>query len=152
MATYSSILAWRIPCIKEPGGLQFIRSHRVGHDWSNLEHMWIKTNCGQFFKRWEYQTSLLVSWEICMQGKKQQVEPDMEQWTGSKSGKMSRLLSPRLFNFYAESIMWMAGWMKHKLESSLPGEISITSDMQMITLKECEEIPQVHAQRSPARW
>ena len=44
---------------------------RVGHDWSNLEHMWIKTNCGQFFKRWEYQTTLLVSWEICMQGKKQ---------------------------------------------------------------------------------
>ena len=61
------------------------------------------------------------------------------------------LLSPCVFNFYAESIMWMAGWMKHKLESSLPGEISITSDMQMITLKGCEEIPQVQGQSSPAR-
>ena len=32
----------------------------------------------------EYQTTLFVSWEICMQIKKQQLEPDMEQWTGSK--------------------------------------------------------------------
>ena len=62
------------------------------------------------------------------------------------------LLSPCLFNFYAESIMWMAGWMKHKLESSLPGAISITSDLQMITVKGPEEIPQVQGQRSPARW
>ena len=48
---------------------------------------WITTNCGKFFKRWEYQTTLPASWEICMQLKKQQLEPDMEQWTGSKSGK-----------------------------------------------------------------
>ena len=41
------------------------------------------------------------------------------------------ILSPCLFNFYAEYIMWDAGWMKHKLESRLLGEISITSDMQM---------------------
>ena len=41
------------------------------------------------------------------------------------------LLSPYLFNLYAEYIMRNAGWMKHKLESRLPGEISITSDMQM---------------------
>ena len=44
--------------------------------------VWIMTNCGKFFKRWEYQTTLLASWEICMQVKKQQLEPDMEQWTG----------------------------------------------------------------------
>jgi len=37
--------------------------------------------------RWEYQTTLPVSWEICMQIKKQQLEQDMEQWTGSKLGK-----------------------------------------------------------------
>ena len=36
---------------------------------------------GKFFKRWEYQTTLSASWEMCMQVKKQQLEPDMEQWT-----------------------------------------------------------------------
>ena len=41
------------------------------------------------------------------------------------------ILSPRLFNFCAEHIMRNAGWKKHRLESRLPGEISITSDMQM---------------------
>ena len=41
-------------------------------------------NSGKFFKRWEYQTILPTSWEICMQVKKQQVELDMEQQTGSK--------------------------------------------------------------------
>ena len=37
----------------------------------------------KILKRWEYQTTLPTSWEICMQIKKQQLEPDMEQWTGS---------------------------------------------------------------------
>ena len=41
------------------------------------------------------------------------------------------ILSPCLFNLYAEYIIEMLDWMKHKLESRLPGEISITSDMQM---------------------
>ena len=41
------------------------------------------------------------------------------------------ILSPCLFNLYSEYIMQMSGWMKHKLETRLPGEISITSDMQM---------------------
>ena len=49
--------------------------------------VWITTNCGKFFKRWEYQTTLPVSWEICMRVKKQQLELDMEQRTGSKLGK-----------------------------------------------------------------
>ena len=40
-----------------------------------------------FFKRWEYQTTWPASWEICMQVKKQQLELDMEQWTGSKWAK-----------------------------------------------------------------
>ena len=43
--------------------------------------VWI-TNCGKVFKRWEYQTTLPASWEICMQVKKQQLELDMEQQTG----------------------------------------------------------------------
>ena len=41
------------------------------------------------------------------------------------------ILSPCLFNLYAEYIREMLGWKKHKLESRLPGKISITSDMQM---------------------
>ena len=48
--------------------------------------VWITTNCGKFFKRWEYQTTWPASWEICIQVKKQQLELDMEQ-TGSKLGK-----------------------------------------------------------------
>ena len=43
-------------------------------------------NCGKFFRRWEYQTILSTSCETCMQIKKQQLEPDMEQ-TGTKLGK-----------------------------------------------------------------
>jgi len=41
--------------------------------------VWIPTNCGKFFKKWEYQTILPVSREICMQVKKQQLEPDIKQ-------------------------------------------------------------------------
>ena len=46
--------------------------------------VWITTNCGKFWKRWEYQTTWPASWEICMEVKKQQLELDMEQQTGSK--------------------------------------------------------------------
>ena len=49
--------------------------------------VWITTNYGKFFKRWEYQTTWPASWEIYMQVKKQQLELDMEQHTGSKLGK-----------------------------------------------------------------
>ena len=48
-----------------------------------------------------------------------------------KGVRQGCILSPRLFNFYAEYIMRMPGWMKHKLESRLPAEISIISAMQM---------------------
>ena len=41
-------------------------------------------NCGKFWERWEYQTTWPASWEICMQARKQQLELDMEQQTGSK--------------------------------------------------------------------
>ena len=46
--------------------------------------VWITTNCGKFFKSQEYQTTWPASWEICMQVRKQQLELDMEQQTGSK--------------------------------------------------------------------
>ena len=46
--------------------------------------VWITINCGKFWKRWEYQTTWPASWETCMQVRKQQLEMDMEQQTGSK--------------------------------------------------------------------
>ena len=46
--------------------------------------VWITINCEKFWKRWEYQTTWSASWEICMQVRKQQLELDMEQQTGSK--------------------------------------------------------------------
>ena len=46
--------------------------------------LWITINYGKFWKRWEYQTTLPASWEICMQARKQQLEVDMEERTGSK--------------------------------------------------------------------
>ena len=46
--------------------------------------VWITINCEKFWKRWKYQTTWPASWEICMQVRKQQLELDMEQQTGSK--------------------------------------------------------------------
>ena len=46
--------------------------------------VWITINCGKFWKRWEYQTTWPASWQTCMQVRKQQLELDMEQQTGSK--------------------------------------------------------------------
>ena len=97
--------------------------------------MWITANCGKFFKRQEYQTTWPASWEICMQVKKQQLELDMEQQTGSKREKSTSIYCHRAYLIYMQSTSGeMPGWMKHKLESRLPGEISITSDMQMTPL------------------
>ena len=69
-----------------------------------------------------------------MQVKKQQLEPDMEQQTGSKLGKeyiKAVYCHPTYLTYMQSTSCKMPGWMKHKLESRLPGEISITSDMQM---------------------
>ena len=46
--------------------------------------VWITANCEKYFKIWEYQATLPAFWEICMQVKKWQLEPDMEKRTGSK--------------------------------------------------------------------
>ena len=81
--------------------------------------LWITTNYGKFLKRWKYQTTLSVSWETCVQVKKQQLGPNMEQLTGSKLGKRVRptsILSPCLFYLYTEYITWNAGWMTNKQE------------------------------------
>ena len=53
--------------------------------------MWITTNCGKLLKSLESQTTLPAFWKTCMQVKKQQLELDMKQWTGSKLGSTSRL-------------------------------------------------------------
>ena len=69
-----------------------------------------------------------------MQVKKQELEPDVEEQTGSKLGKecVKVVYCHPAYLTYVQSTSWnMPGWMKHKLESRLPGEISITSDMQM---------------------
>ena len=69
-----------------------------------------------------------------MQVKKQQLELVMEQQTGSKSGKeyIKAIYCHFAYLTYMQSASFeMLGWMKHKLESKLLGEISITSDMQM---------------------
>ena len=52
-------------------------------DYTNTS-VWITTNSGKFLKRWEYQTIWPASWEICIQVRKQPLELDMEQKTGSK--------------------------------------------------------------------
>ena len=69
-----------------------------------------------------------------MQFKKQQIELDMKQWTGSKSGKeyVKQYCHPAYLTSMQSTSFEMPGWMKHKLESRLLGEISITSDTQMI--------------------
>ena len=72
-----------------------------------------------------------------MQAKKQQLEPNMEQWTGSKLGMeyvKAVYCHPAYFTYIQSTSCEMPGWMKRKLESRLPGEISPTSDMQMIPL------------------
>ena len=66
-----------------------------------------------------------------MQVKKQQLEPDMDQWTGSKSGKeyvKAVYCHPAYLTSMLSTSSKMPSWMKHKRESRLLGEISITSD------------------------
>ena len=72
-----------------------------------------------------------------MQVRKQQLEPHMEQQTGSKLGKeyvKAVYCHPACLNYMQSTSCEMLGWMNHKLESRLLGEISVTSDMQLIPL------------------
>ena len=78
-----------------------------------------------------------------MQVKKQQLELDMKQWTGSKLGKeyvKAVYFHPTYLTYMQSTSCKMSGWMKHKLESRLLGEISITSDIQMTPPEREEEL------------
>ena len=80
----------------------------------------------------DHVTSLLRN---CMQVKKQQLELDVEKWTGSKSGKeyvKAIYCHPAYLIYMQSTSREMPDWMKHKLESRFLEKISITSDMQMI--------------------
>ena len=69
-----------------------------------------------------------------MQVKKQQLGPDREQWTDSKLGKeyvKAVYCHPAYLTYMQSTLGEMPGWMKHKLESRLLEEISVTSDKQM---------------------
>ena len=91
--------------------------------------VWITTYCVKFWKRWEYQTTWPASWEICIEIKKQQSELHMEQKTGSQLGK--EYVKAVYCHLAHSTSCEMLGWMKHKLESRLPGEISMISGVQM---------------------
>ena len=81
----------------------------------------------KILKRWEYQTTWPASWEICIWIKKQQLELDIEQQTGSKSGKeyIKAVCCHPAYLTYRQNTSWETpGWMKHKLESRWLGEIS----------------------------
>ena len=96
--------------------------------------VWITINYGKFWKRRGYQSTWPASWKTCMQVRKQQFELDMEQQTGSKSEKeyVKAIYCHPAYLTSMQCTSWETlNWRKHKLESRLPGEISITSDMQM---------------------
>ena len=84
--------------------------------------VWITLNCRKFWKRWGYQITWPASWEICMQIRKQQLELDMEQQTGSRLEKeyIKAVYCNPVYLTYMQSTSWkMLDWMKHKLESKL---------------------------------
>ena len=96
--------------------------------------VWITTNCKKYLKRWEYQSTWPASWEICTQVKKQQLEPDMEQQTVSKLEKeyvKGCILSPYLFNLYAEFIMQNARLDESQAGIKISGRNINNLDMQM---------------------
>ena len=92
--------------------------------------VWISANCGKFLKRWEYKdhlTCLLRNLYACQEATVRMGHGTTDWFQIGKGVCPGCILSPCLFNFYAEYNMQNVGWMKHKLESRLLREISITS-------------------------
>ena len=104
--------------------------------------VWITRNCGKFLEMGvpDHLTFLLRNLFAGQEGqdlwqvKKHQLEPDVEQQTGSKLGKenvKAAYRHPAYLTYMQSTSGEVPGWMKHKLGSRLAGEISVTSDMQM---------------------
>ena len=122
---------------KKQGNYKKKKSTSVSLTILTLLTVWITTNCGKFLKRWEHQTTLSSSQKTCMRVKKQQLEQEIEQLTGSKLGKeyVKAVYCHPAYLTSMQSTSWeIPGWMNLKLESRLPGETSTTSNMQMIPL------------------
>ena len=98
--------------------------------------VWITINCGKFFKKEmgipDHLTCLLRNLYSGQEATVRTGHGTTDWFQIEKRVRQRCTLSPFLFNLHAEYIMWYVGWMKHKLESRLMGEITITSDMQMI--------------------
>ena len=131
---------------------------RMGQDMATKQQQ--RGDCGKFWKTWEYRTTWPASWEICMQVRKKQLELDMEQQTGSKSEKeyvKAVYCHPAILTSMQSTSWEMLGWRKHKLESRLPGEISITSDNVVHWRREWKTtsvfLPwEPHEQYEKAKW
>ena len=141
MATPFRFLTWKIPWTEEPGRLHSkgSQSQTCLNDWActhikqheivtTFAFMRTKVTLTENTRHWFFPAEQ----EICIQVRKQQLELDMEQQTISKSGKEYVKACHCAYLTYMQSTSRETlDWMKHKLESRLPGEISITSDMQM---------------------
>ena len=93
--------------------------------------------------RWEYETTLPASGEMCMQVRKQQLQLDIAQQTGLKLGKeyvKAVYCHSANLTYMQSTSCEMQSWMKHKLESRLPGEISVTSDNTTVMAESEEEL------------
>ena len=94
--------------------------------------VWITTNFGNFLMRWEYQTTWPTSEKsVCRSGSIRTGHGTTDWIQIGKGVRQGYILSPCLLNFYAEYIMRNTGLEEAQLKSRLPGEISLTSDMQM---------------------
>ena len=153
MATHSSVLAWRIPGMAEPGGLPSMGSHRVGHDRSDLAaaaavvHM---VSLISFLWLWfdyvdhnkllkilkemgipDHLTNLLKNLYAGQEATVRTGHGTTDWFQIGEGEHQGCILSPCLFNFYAEYSMRNTVLDEAQAESRLPGEISITSDIQM---------------------
>ena len=139
MAPHSSTLAWKIPWKKEPGRLQSMGSLRVGHNWATSLSLFTFMH---WRRKWQpTQCSCLENprdggaWWAAVYGLAQS-RTRLKRLSSSKVVVVRQgcILSPAYLT-HMQSTSWeMLGWMKHKLESRLPGEISITSDADDTTL------------------
>ena len=153
MVTLSSILAWRIPWTEKAGGLHSMGSQRAGHKarefQKNIYFCFIDyakgfdcvdhTKLFKILKGMGIPDHLTCFLRNLYVGQEATVRTEQEQWTGSKLGKeydKAACCHTSYLNSKQSAInsCKMPGWMNHKLESRLPGEISITSEMQMIPL------------------